>query len=62
MPYTPMDDTASTNSTPMFRSVSCMKVRWPATAMSGPKGITEIDINAIVMARNGAPTYSSLFT
>jgi hypothetical protein len=38
---------------PMFRSVSCIQV-CGRNVISGPNGITEIEISAMVMARNGA--------
>ena len=39
---------------PMFRSVSCIQVRVPAISISGPKGITAMEISANETARNGA--------
>ena len=42
------------NSTPMFRSVNCIRVRTPKISISGPNGMTAIEVSASVMARNGA--------
>ena len=50
------------NSTPMFRSVSCINVWYPATWMAGPNGITAIESSAIATARKGANRYSGMLT
>src|SRR5437899_3105983 len=62
IPYTPIEETAKMNSTPTFRSASCIQVVYPNTCTSEPNGITETDSSAMVTARNGASRKKNLLT
>src|SRR5687767_9707994 len=62
IPYTPIDDIASTSSTATGRSVPCSAVWWPKIDTVGPNGMMTNEMNAGTAATIGASTNTTLST
>src|SRR5260370_11506582 len=61
-PYTPIDVTPRTSKSPIFTSVTCSGILYPAIVIELPMGITAIEVRAKITAINGAAIYSGLYT